>query len=122
MAAPRARVEGARQLRATLKKAGVQLSDLKAAHAQVAGLVAARARPDTPHRTGALAATLRSSGTSTAAVVRAGRASVPYARIVHFRYHPWITDAAEATQDTWENTYLSAIEKIISTVEGAPGP
>lgn len=123
MPRPQVQVEGARQLRATLKKAGVQLSDLRDAHAQVAQLVERRAAPATPHRTGRLAATLRSSGTKTAAIVRAGRGtSVDYARIVHYRFNPWIANAAADSQDSWERTYLSAIEHIIDTVEGAPGP
>lgn len=123
MPRPQVEVAGARQLRASLKKAGVQLSDLREAHAQVAQLVERRAAPGTPRRTGRLASTLRSSGTKTAAIVRAGRGStVDYARIVHYRYNPWIANAAAESQDSWERTYLSAIEKIIDTVEGRPGP
>lgn len=118
MARPQVEVRGARKLRSTLKRAGVQLKDLRAAHAEVAAMVAGRAAPGTPRRTGALAGTLRSSGTQSAAVVRAGRGTVDYARVVHYRYDPWISEAAESSQDSWERIYLQAIEQIIDRIEG----
>jgi hypothetical protein len=131
MARPAVEVHGARRLRSTLKAAGVDLADLKAAHAQVAKLVEQRARPRTPNTsgrsTGALAASFRSSGTARAAIVRAGRASVPYAGVIHFgwpgriRENPWIMRAAEESQNTWEGLYLRALDQIIAQVEGAPG-
>lgn len=126
---PALQVQGARTLRASLKRAGISLQDLKDAHADVAGLVVRAAQPNTPRRTGALAASMRSSGTQSAAVVRAGRASVPYANVIHWgwpRRHitaqPWIYDAAQASQEQWTGLYLAALERIIEQVEGAPGP
>lgn len=129
MPRPALEVEGARQLRASLKRAGVQLADLKAAHAEVARMVEARARPSTPARTGRLAGSLRSAGTNRAALVRAGRATVPYAGVIHFGWEghnitaqPWIFDAAQASQAAWERTYLQAIEHIIDSIEGTRTP
>jgi hypothetical protein len=129
VAAAPVQVEGARQLRASLKRAGVGVTELKAAHAEVAKLVEDRARPEAPRRSGRLAASMRSSGTQSAAVVRAGGAAVPYAGPIHFGWparhitaNPWILDAAEAARDSWENVYLSHIEDLIQLVEGAPGP
>jgi hypothetical protein len=123
------RVEGARQLRASLKRAGLDVQDLKDAHRQVAEQVAHDALPATPHRTGALARSLRPAGTQTAAIVRAGRAAVPYAAAIHWgsprqhiRPQPWIYNAAQRTQNTWTGTYLHALETIIDTIEGAPTP
>lgn len=127
--APVVEVEGLRTLRRSLKAAGVSLGDLKDAHAAVAQLVITAAAPAAPRRTGALAASVRGSGTQSAAVVRAGRASVPYAGPIHWgwpRRHitatPWLYDAAVASQDQWTGVYLSALEKIIDSIEGAPGP
>jgi hypothetical protein len=126
---PAVQVQGARTLRRTLKAAGLDVTDLKAAHKAVADLVASRARPATPHRTGALAGSVRTSGTASAAIVRAGRASVPYAGPIHWGWpsrhipaQPWIADAAAATQPGWEALYLTALTHIIDTIEGAPGP
>lgn len=128
MPAPALQVEGARQLRASLKRAGLDVADLKAAHAQVAEQVKQAAAPRAPRRTGALAASMRSSGTQSAALVRAGRARVPYAGPIHWgwpRRHiaaqPWIYEAAQRTQDSWEGTYLGALEQIIDRIEGDPG-
>jgi hypothetical protein len=129
MPAPALQVDGARRLRAALRRAGVSVQNLKDAHAAVAAQVAADARPRTPVRSGALRASLRSSGTQSAAIVRAGRARVPYAGPIHFGWpgrniaaQPWITTTAERTQGTWEDTYLRALEQIIATVEGTHTP
>jgi hypothetical protein len=129
MAGPALEVDGARQLRASLKRAGLSVQDLKDAHRQVAELVAAKAVPDAPRRTGRLASTVRPAGTQSAAIVRAGSARVPYAGPIHWGHpsrgiaaQPWLAEAAEDTQDTWETTYLKALEAIIETVEGTTTP
>lgn len=129
MAQPALRVDGARRLRASLKAAGIGMQDLKAAHRQVAEMVATRSAPNAPRRTGRLAATVRPSGTQSAAIVRAGRSSVPYAGPIHWGHEsrgikaqPWLAEAAERSQTTWENTYLAAIEAVIATVEGTTTP
>lgn len=122
-------VEGLRTLRRSLKAAGLSLADLKQAHNEVAQLVVRAASPSAPHRTGALVATTRGSGTQSAAVVRAGRSSVPYAGPVHWGWpshhivaQPWIYNAAVRSRDQWTGTYLRALEHIIDKIEGAPGP
>jgi hypothetical protein len=118
-------VDGARQLRAALKRAGADVQDLKEAHAKVARLVADRARPATPHRTGRLGRDVRPGATRAAAVVKAGRKAIPYAGPIHFGWpargiqaQPWITEAAEASQGAWEDVYLAALDQIIHTIEG----
>ena len=127
--APAVQVQGAATLRRTLKRAGLDVQDLKDAHRDVAELVARRARPTAPHRTGRLAHTIRPAGTQSAAIVRAGRAAVPYANVIHWGWparniaaQPWLADAAAATQPGWEQTYLDALTAIIAEIEGAPGP
>lgn len=129
MSRPALQVDGARQLRTALKRAGVDVQDLKDAHRQVAELVAQRSAPRAPRRTGRLAATVRPAGTQSAAIVRAGRASVPYAGPIHWGHpsrgitaQPWLAEAAERTQDTWETTYLQALEAIVRTVERTTTP
>jgi hypothetical protein len=129
MPSPALQVEGAKTLRATLKRAGIGVQDLKDAHRQVADLVLAAGRPFVPVASGRLRNSGRASGTQTVAQVRYGGARIPYAGVQHWGWprrnipaKPWAADAAARTQGTWEGTYLAALEKIIDTVEGAPGP
>jgi hypothetical protein len=126
---PALEVDGLRTLRASLKSAGLSLQDLKDAHAEVAALVVRAAAPHAPHRTGALAASTRGSGTQSAAIIRAGRAAVPYAGPVHWGWphrhitaQPWLYEAAVDSQQQWTGAYLRALEQIIDKIEGAPGP
>lgn len=114
------RVDGARQLRAALKKAGKDLEDLKEAHTQAAGMVTERARGTAPHRTGRLAATVRGSGTKTQGVIRAGYATVPYAGPIHWGWpargidaQPWISEAAVDLQPRWVAAYEEHIDRIV---------
>ena len=125
MATPPLQVVGGRELRASLKRAGVDVQDLKDAHRAVAELVDSRAAPNAPRRTGRLASSQRPAGTQGAAIVRAGGARVPYGPPIHWgwpdrniRAQPWILDAAEATEDAWTGTYLQAIEAIVNSIEG----
>lgn len=126
---PAVEVQGLRTLRKTLKAAGVSLEDLKAAHAAVARTVVQAAVPRAPRRTGRLAADIRGAGQAGAAVVSVGRASIPYAKPIYWGWpkrgikpNRFIHDAAAATENQWTGQYLSALEKIIDTVEGAPKP
>jgi len=119
-------VEGGRQLRASLKRAGIKLDDLKAAHKAAAEVVQSHAVA--PNRTGRLAASTRSAGTQSAAIVRAGGAAVPYAGPIHWGWpdrgieaQPWIYDAAQASRDQWEGVYMDAVQHIINEIEGVPG-
>ena len=117
---------GARELRRTLRKAGDDLAELKAAHAEAAGIVAGAARPGAPRVSGALAGTVRPGATKTAAIVRAGKASVPYANPIHWGWgrrhiaaNPWMSRAATSTENTWTAAYAEAVDKIIGTIQGA---
>lgn len=119
-------LKGAAQLRRTLRQAGDDLTDLKEANARAARVVEPAARSKAPVDTGRLASTIRSSGTKTAGVVRAGRKSVPYAGPIHFGWPargipatPFIADAAKQTEPAWGAIYLEAVEKAISRIKGA---
>ena len=128
MATPAIRVEGARQLRAALKRAGIDVADLKAAHKEAAELVKRAADPVAPRRSGALAASTRAAGTQGAAIIRVGTARVRYAGPIHWGWparnikaQPWIADAAERTEPEWSQEYLDHLEHIIQAIEGVPG-
>lgn len=134
---PAVEVEGLRQLRRTLKAAGVSLQDLKDEHRKVAEFVAQASGPRAPRSargsnrgpSGTLAATVRGSGTQTGAIVRVGRAAAPHAGPVYWG-HParhivanqWVHETAADTQEQWARQYLAALENIIGKIEGAPGP
>lgn len=119
------RVEGMRTLRATLRKAGDDLSDLKEAHAAAAGIVVPAARASAPRRTGRLAGNVRGSGTKTGAVIRAGGARVPYAAPIHWGWekrgiapNPFISTAAQNTEPTWTRVYEAGVERVLSRIKG----
>lgn len=118
-------IEGAKQLRKSLKAAGDDLTDLKAAHAEAATIVATAGQAGAPSVTGLLAASVRGAGTKTAAIVRAGKAAVPYANPIHwgwFRHHinpnPWLTRAAQSTESRWIGTYNTAVQTMLDKIEG----
>lgn len=132
MEAGRLRVDGARELRASLKRAGRDVQDLKDAHKKVADLVADRARPDAPvgpESGGHIKDTVRTSGTASAAIIRVGRARMPYAGPIHWGHkargiaaQPWIYDAAKDTSDRWVDVYTDAVQTILDSVEGTTTP
>lgn len=127
MAAAQLRVDGARRLRTTMRRAGIDMAELREVHAAAARLVAARADP--PRRTGRLAATIRAGATQRQATVRAGYARVPYAPVIHWgwpargiRAQPFLSEAAQASEPAWVELYARHVEQIINTIEGATSP
>jgi hypothetical protein len=127
------KVEGVKELRASLKRLGVGLNDLKQAHVEVGNLVGRRAAQDAPKRSGRLAGTMRPGGAATQAVVRFGGARVPYANAVHWgtgarpgkrgphniRRNPFAWQAAQDTQGQWEPIYNAAVDDLLAHVKGA---
>ncbi|MFT3877423.1 MAG: hypothetical protein QM708_13520 [Propioniciclava sp.] len=125
MPAPLVKVEGAAQLRRTLRKAGIDISTLKAAHAQAGKIAAGGGQDQAPRRTGRLASTIRSSGTSTGSIIRAGYARVPYANPIHWGWprrnispNPFLTDGAQQTEPEWIEVYQAAIDEALNQVKG----
>jgi hypothetical protein len=119
-------VVGGRQLRASLKAAGDDLSDLKDAHAEAANVVATTGRVTAPRRTGRLGSTVRGTGTKTQSVIRAGYAAVPYAGVVHWGWpahnikaQPWLADAAASTEPRWFPVFVAEVQRILDRVKGA---
>lgn len=124
------KIEGARQLRRTLREAGSDLTDLKAANAQAASIVSSRAKSWAPTRTGRLQSSVRSSGTKTAGIVRAGnnrksKSGVPYAAPIHWGWkarnikaNPFLSYSAQATESTWIRLYEQLVNKALSKIKG----
>lgn len=125
MARPVYQIDGARELRKQLRAASADLGDLKAAHAEAGRIVEPVAKGRVPVRSGALRASIRSSGTQTTAVIRAGYARVPYANPIHWgwparniRRNAFAWDAIKSTQPRWMLAYKKAVDGILSRVRG----
>ena len=132
---PRVRVYGARDLRRSLNDAGDGMTELKAAN-RAAAETAARASAALAQKlTGALAATIRASGTKTAGIIRAGRKSVPYAAPIHWGWptrpdpllsiyggpieaQPFLSDGAQSSEGTWLPEYVQTVNGLIRRVKG----
>lgn len=121
----RQELKGAATLRRTLRQAGEDLEDLKEANSRAAKVVEGAAHQDVPKVTGKLDSTIRSSGTKTAGIIRAGRKSVPYAGVVQWGWpahnitpQPFATDAAKRTEPTWGRIYTEAVDTAIARIKG----
>lgn len=126
MTGPVFAVQGARELRRTLARAGSDMEDMKDAHAEVAAYVATRSRVAAPHVSGRLARSVRGNRAKGSASVKAGSASVRYAGPIHYGWprrnisaHPFLVDTAHATEPQWRLMYLRAVDTILSRVKGA---
>lgn len=122
---PRYEVEGGRAFRKSLRDAGDDLSDLKAAH-RAAADIAARASADlAPVRTGRLKQTVRASGTKTAGIIRAGKKRVPYAGPIHWgwekrgiRANPFLSNGARDSEGRWIPIYEHYRDEAIAKIKG----
>lgn len=119
------RVDGARELRRTLKAAGRDLGDLKEAHGSAGAVILPRVKGKAPRRSGRLAGNIRASAAATSLTVRAGGARVPYAGPIHWGWkkrnikaQPWITEEIRSTQPVLVAVYQAAVGRIIRTVRG----
>lgn len=125
MAVQSVRVEGAARLRRTLREAGDDLADMKAAHKRAAQIAANASADLAPKRSGRLADTIRSSGTKTAGTIRAGRASVPYANPIHWGWfrrgiqpQPFLSRGARDSEGRWIREYEDYLDTALEKVEG----
>jgi hypothetical protein len=123
---PHLEVQGLGQLVRTLRRAGDDVGDLKDAHARVAAIVAAAGASRAPRRSGALASSVRGSRQVRRARVSAGRASVPYAGVIHWGWpahniapNPFLSEAAQDTESQWTATYQRDVQHVLDKVKGA---
>lgn len=129
MAGVSLRVEGARQLRSTLKAAGADLGDLTALHREVGRIILPAARagaPVGPEAGGHIGPTVRVGATRSATIIRAGSKARPYGPVIHWGWHrehikpnEWITRAAQATEAAWVDRYFAGLVTILQKVKGA---
>lgn len=119
------KIEGLGRLRAALRRAGLELADLKEANAAAAALVATAASARAPRRTGRLAASIRGNRAVSRATILAGGAAVPYAAPIHWGWparhieaNPFISEAAQATESAWVPAYEAEILRVVDSVGG----
>lgn len=127
---PLIEVRGAKRFRATMRQAGVDMARMKEAHAAAARIAAAGVKSAAPSVTGKLKSTIRSSGTMSAGIVRAGFKATPYPGPVNWGWPEgsgprgdfggdnFITAGAKATEPQWVAAYEIETQKIIDTIEG----
>lgn len=120
MTRPSIEVDGVKELRSALRKFEGGIADLKEAHAEAAAVVERRAGDLVPRLSGALAGTLRSTGQAKTGVVRAGRAGVPYAGVIHFGWpghniapQPFLYDALDGRRQEVLDVYEKRIDGLI---------
>lgn len=116
-------VPGLAKLVRTMRKAGIDMSDLKAANQAAGSIVSAGGRQSAPRRTGALAASIRPSKTARKAVVRAGGGRIRYARFQEFGSSKneathFLYGSAERTQPEWVPEYERELSRIMARIQG----
>lgn len=116
-------VTGADRLIASMKKAARDLSDLRAVNKAVAQSVAPEASMRAPRRSGALAKSVRGTGTKREARVRS---PLVYGNPIHYGWpsrrivaNPFIVDTIDARKDKVADTYEKAVEQEIEQIRGA---
>lgn len=122
------RIEGGRQLRSTLKKAGLDMKDLTAVNRSAAQAVLPLAKSSTPlgpPRAGHMKTTVRVGATQRAGLIRVGNKTKPYPGAIHWGWparnikaQPWLTNAAKATESKWLDLYWDKLNKTIDSVKG----
>jgi len=122
-------LNGASDLQRTLRRAGVDIRELKPINREAAEIAMDRARSEAPEVSGALRDTLRVGATNRAGVIRAGnnrQAGVPYAGAIHWGWpsrdiagHPFIAKSARETENKWRQLYERYTDKVLGKVKGA---
>lgn len=108
-----------------MRAAGHSLADLKDANRHAANIASDASAPLAPFRTGALRRSVRSSGTVSAGIIRAGRKRVPYAGPIHWgwpsrgiRATPFLTQGAQTSEPVWLPLYETEMHSALSIVKG----
>lgn len=128
---PLIEIEGGRELRSSMRRAGIDMQNMRDAHAVVARVAEGGIRAKAPKVTGGMASTIRSSGTVTNAVVRAGFKSRPYAGPNNWGWpaaaggirgsfggEHWMYAGARATENQWVAVYADEVQKISNQIKG----
>ncbi len=129
MPAATVRVTGADELRRALRRAGDDMSDLKAIHREAADKVTGEAKARVPVVSGELGASIRSGATKRSAYVAAGRKLVPYAGPIHFGWpernieaQPFLYDALDDRREQIIGLYERKVGAMVHRIDATtPG-
>lgn len=119
-------VEGAKELARTLKKAGVDVKELKEANNRVGQVIVQAAQSRAPKKSGRLAGSIRASKEQAGITIRAGNnGGIPYAAPIHWGWPKrnikatlFLTNAIAETQPEWIDLYYKELEHIVSEIRG----
>lgn len=121
----RLNARGLSTLARTMRQAGADMQRLKGAYKDMAGVVKDNTGHVIPVRTGRLKRTLRASATQKAGVVRAGRASVPYAGVInygwaghHIEPQYYMQQGLEMSEGEVIGLYAQALQDALDTIKG----
>lgn len=121
-------VEGLRELVRDLRRVGDKdaIRAVKLANRDGAEVVADQAKVEVPRRTGTLAGTIRAGSSQRAGIVRAGKAAVPYAGVIHFGWperniapQPFVYEAMDSRADEVFDLYAERIGHVVNGIGGA---
>jgi HK97 gp10 family phage protein len=117
----RLEVKGLNKLTRALRKAGVEVKDMKAANVKVGNVVVRAAVPITPKASGALAGSIRPAQRQSGVVVRAGGGRIRYAKFVEYgtrkmRARPYLRRAARDSQPQWMDVYADELQNLMDEV------
>lgn len=126
MPALQLRINGARELRASLAQFEDGIDELKAANKDAAGIAAGGAAARAPKVSGRLGATIRAAGTKTAGIVRVGtKARAPYAGPINYGWTKrnikptfFLNDGAQATESRWIQVYENHLNRLLERIKG----
>lgn len=117
-------IEGAGRLATTLATVSAKLEDFTKPGTRAARIAASRARSIAPKRTGALAGTIRATGSKRVGRIEAG-AGLRYARPVHWgaparnqRARPFLSLAAQGSEPTWIRAYEDHVDESLTHAKG----
>jgi hypothetical protein len=117
------RIVGLNQFRASLKKAGVDMADMKRANQAAAETVAKAGAERAPRISGTLAGSLRPRKQVARARVES---LLIYAPVIHWGWparniepQKFLTEAADATQPEWLAQYEQELQRIVDGIHGA---
>lgn len=107
-----------------MRKAGVDIQDLKDANKRAGTIVATAGKAAVPSLTGTLGTSIRPGTAARKAVVRAGGGRIRYARFQEFGSSKnsakhYLYGSAERTQPEWLAAYEQELIVIIGKVSGA---
>src|SRR4029077_20968309 len=121
------KVEGLNKLNRALKKAGIEVQDLKDANNRVGAVVLQASGPITPRRSGALAGSLRVAQRQSGVTVRAGGGRVRYAKYVEYGTkkmagRSYLIKGVHDSQPRWMVEYENELQKVMDqAMSGADG-